>query len=73
MMPICPGCPVTGPIRESEHGMMQQHQKRQRIDNNARCPDCGGALRYGSYDPCEGYYYWCRVCGCGPILYENKL
>lgn len=51
--------------------MQTAADKRPRI--NTRCPDCGGALRYGSYDPCEGYYYWCRVCGCGPILFEEKL
>jgi hypothetical protein len=33
------------------------------------CPDCGGSLRFGSRDPCEGDYYWCRVCGAGPILF----
>jgi hypothetical protein len=33
------------------------------------CPDCGGALRFGSRDPCEGDAYWCDRCGCGPIWY----
>ena len=33
------------------------------------CPECGGPLRFGSRDPCEGDYYWCRSCGLGPILF----
>ena len=34
------------------------------------CPDCGSTkLRFGSRDPCEGDYYWCRSCGCGPIRF----
>jgi len=30
------------------------------------CVVCGAPLRYSSYDPCEGYYYWCPQCGEGP-------
>ncbi len=33
------------------------------------CQDCGGPLRFGSRDPCEGDYYWCRECGAGPVLF----
>jgi len=34
------------------------------------CPDCGCPdLRFGSRDPCEGDYYWCRHCGFGPIRF----
>lgn len=33
------------------------------------CQECGGPLRFGSRDPCEGNYYWCRACGAGPILF----
>ncbi len=32
------------------------------------CP-CGGDLRFGSRDPCEGDYYWCCICYAGPILF----
>ena len=34
-----------------------------------RCPVCGGELRFGSNDPCEGSYYWCVACGDGPICF----
>jgi hypothetical protein len=37
------------------------------------CPLCGGRLVYGSHDPCEGYYYWCAVCGEGPYLRSSML
>jgi hypothetical protein len=33
------------------------------------CPYCGGELMFGSRDPCEGDYYWCRSYGCGPIQF----
>lgn len=34
------------------------------------CPDCGCEdLRYGSTDPCEGSFFWCNSCGCGPIRF----
>lgn len=33
------------------------------------CPECGGPLRFGSRDPCEGDYYWCQVCGAGPVCF----
>jgi len=36
-----------------------------------KCPECGEELQYGSEDPKEGMYYWCNVCGCGPILYPS--
>jgi len=38
-------------------------------ENKNVCPTCGGSLRFGSRDPCEGDYYWCSVCGEGPILF----
>jgi hypothetical protein len=34
-----------------------------------RCPVCGGELRFGSRDPCEGDWYWCIACGDGPISF----
>jgi hypothetical protein len=33
------------------------------------CPECYGELRFGSRDPCEGDYWFCSVCGYGPILF----
>jgi hypothetical protein len=30
---------------------------------------CGGALRFGSRDPLEGDYWWCSLCGAGPVLF----
>lgn len=34
------------------------------------CPECGSiALEFGSRDPCEGDYWWCQNCSCGPILF----
>lgn len=45
--------------------------------NNAeqpRCPDCGSiALKFSSRDNCEGDYYWCHACGCGPILFPLNM
>lgn len=38
-------------------------------ENKNICPECGGPLRFGSRDPCEGDYYWCRSCGFGPIRF----
>jgi len=38
-------------------------------ENKNVCPTCGGPLRFGSRDPCEGDYYWCTFCGEGPILF----
>ena len=35
----------------------------------SQCPECHGDLRYGSRDLAEGDYYWCSVCGYGPIKY----
>lgn len=40
------------------------------------CPVCGSPLRYGSFDPAEGYFYWCSSPECrhGPIgPYVQKL
>jgi predicted RNA-binding Zn-ribbon protein involved in translation (DUF1610 family) len=37
--------------------------------NISECPECGGSLRFGSRDLSEGDYYWCSVCGYGPIRY----
>jgi hypothetical protein len=37
------------------------------------CPVCGGKLVYGSYDPCEGYYYWCSACKEGPYLFDRMI
>ena len=33
-----------------------------------RCLKCGHTLRYGSFDPAEGHYYWCSnpECRDGP-------
>ena len=33
------------------------------------CPECGGSLRFGSRDPLESDFWWCRECGYGPILF----
>jgi len=38
------------------------------------CPVCGGHMRYSSYDPSEGHFYWCTECGAGPIgPYPNRF
>jgi hypothetical protein len=66
---------------EVKHGGCPQLSKQvgcspldiQYIDNSTktftRCPVCGGELRFGSNDPCEGSYYWCIACGDGPISF----
>jgi hypothetical protein len=33
------------------------------------CPECHGKLKYGSRDLAEADYWWCSVCGYGPIKY----
>jgi hypothetical protein len=35
----------------------------------SHCPECQGELRFGSRDLAEGDYWWCSVCGYGPILF----
>jgi hypothetical protein len=38
------------------------------------CVECGGPLRYQSFDPCEGYFYRCVVCWDGPYgPYQNLI
>ena len=39
-------------------------------ENKIICPHCGGPVQFGSYDPCDKYY-WCKACGKGPILRRN--
>ncbi len=36
----------------------------------SECPECGGPLRFGSRDLAEGDYWWCSVCGYGPIKFS---
>ena len=47
------------------------------VGNNTdqpRCPDCGSiALKFSSRDNCEGDYYWCHACGCGPIKFPLNM
>jgi hypothetical protein len=39
-----------------------------KLENKMVCPDFGGSVEFGSYDPYEGEYYWCEACGNSPIL-----
>lgn len=38
------------------------------VNTVTRCLKCGHTLRYGSFDPAEGHYYWCSnpECRDGP-------
>lgn len=38
------------------------------VNTITRCLKCGHTLRYGSFDPAEGHYYWCSnpECRDGP-------
>jgi len=39
-------------------------------EHQDKCPECGSMdLRFGSRDPLEGDFYWCRTCKNGPILF----
>lgn len=59
------GGPVPG-LEAKGTGAAEQLSKSEQINV---CPECGGPLRFGSNDPCEGSYFWCRVCGAGPVLF----
>jgi hypothetical protein len=39
-----------------------------KLENKMVCPNFGGSVEFGSYDPYEGEYYWCEACGKDPIL-----
>ena len=49
-----------------DHASAEQISKSEHMNV---CLDCGGPLRFGSRDPCEGDYYWCYRCGAGPVLF----
>lgn len=73
----CPNCTVWHVRGEScYHGNIpgdrfcQRDRKFVSTPDRSICPDCGSEdLRYGSTDPCEGSFFWCKNCGCGPILF----
>ena len=50
---------------------------KQIVGNNTeqpRCPDCGSiALKFATRDYCEGDFFWCHACGCGPILFPLEM
>jgi len=52
-----------------DHASAEQISKSEHMNV---CPDCGGPLRFGSRDPCEGDYYWCQNCGAGPVLFPVR-
>ena len=56
------------PTVQGKDGETAGTESEQNVKNV--CPGCGSPkLRFGSRDPCEGDYYWCNVCGFGPILF----
>ena len=56
------------PSLQTKDGKTAGTESEQNVKNV--CPECGSpVLRFGSRDPCEGDYYWCNVCGFGPILF----
>ena len=56
------------PGLQTKDGKTAGTESEQNVKNV--CPGCGSpVLRFGSRDPCEGDYYWCNVCGFGPILF----
>ena len=54
------------PCMEDRTSAAEQIEKSEQINV---CPECGGSLRFGSRDPLESDFYWCRECGYGPILF----
>ena len=55
-----------GPSRTSPLDIRNARPLKVSLDE---CPECGGPLRFGSRDLAEGDYFWCSVCGYGPIKY----
>jgi hypothetical protein len=58
-----------GPIPGLEAKGTESAEQILKSEHMNVCPDCRGPLRFGSRDPCEGDYYWCLVCGAGPVLF----
>ena len=61
------GCPVVSNMIEGSSPLIIEGCGSR--NSFTRCPICGGELRFGSHDPCEGDYYWCTVCNNGPICF----
>jgi len=61
------GSPIPAPSNEGKGTASYSESS----DEIKVCPECGGQLVYGSHDPCEGWAFWCRDCGFGPIWVED--
>lgn len=72
-------CNATECACTARKGYTCSHQGpcKQIVGNNTeqpRCPDCGSiALKFATRDYCEGDYYWCHACGCGPIRFPLEM
>ena len=53
----------TGDVRAFTRAAPHVHKNGETV---VRCIVCGELLSVSSFDPCEGYYLWCKSCDCGP-------